>query len=114
VTPAKENPPIKVVVETPSVPVQAKEEAKDKDDSSETEVGPDLIFGEAKLEKGSVVVTVQESFVWEDYYYQVTPIGKYAQLYIKEELKDGKFTIAAADDDQSNVTVHWQIRGETW
>jgi hypothetical protein len=84
----------------------------DKSESGEESKGPDVIFGSAKLEKGEVVVSVPDSFEWEDYYYQVTPIGKWAPVYIKNTLKDGKFTIAS--NDQSDVTVHWQIRGESW
>ena len=38
--------------------------------------------------------------------YQLTPIGAYAQLYIKEELKDGKFLIGGANP---GMKVSWEL-----
>jgi len=77
---------------------------------------PDIIFGSVKMQNGKAVVEVNAPeflTVYEDFYYQVTPVGKYSQLYIKKELKGGKFVIASTDPD-AELTVHWQVRGEAW
>ena len=41
--------------------------------------------------------------------YHLTPIGGYAQLYIKEELNDGKFIIAGGTD---GLKVSWTVYSE--
>jgi len=94
-------------------PVAAASDSSEEDGDA-LEGVPDIIFGSATLKNGSVDVTVNGDFLkkWEDFHYQVTPIGKYAQLYISKEIEDGKFTIASAD--KVDVEVHWQVRGEAW
>ena len=44
----------------------------------------------------------------KDFRYQLTPIGQFAQLIIREELSDGVFKIQS---DKANVKVSWQISG---
>lgn len=44
-----------------------------------------------------------------NYSYQLTPIGAYAPLYIKEEIADGKFIIAGGT---SSMKVSWTVYGE--
>jgi hypothetical protein len=76
---------------------------------------PSVIFGKAQLTNGEVEVHINTKGFeekWEDFYYQLTPVRSYAQVYVKKELKDGIFTIAA--NDSKDAIVHWQIRGEDW
>jgi len=48
----------------------------------------------------------------KNYRYQLTPIGKYAPLYIKEEIKDSKFVIASANGSvDAGVKISWQVTG---
>ena len=44
----------------------------------------------------------------KDFRYQLTPIGKFAQCIVKEEVKGDKFIIQT---DKPNVKVSWQVTG---
>eukprot|EP01127_Copromyxa_protea_P022911 TRINITY_DN844_c0_g1_i1.p1 TRINITY_DN844_c0_g1~~TRINITY_DN844_c0_g1_i1.p1 ORF type:complete len:497 (+),score=162.20 TRINITY_DN844_c0_g1_i1:1566-3056(+) len=91
-------------------------ESSSSESESEDEDAPAVIFGKAQLVDGEVEVKISTKGFekkWEDFYYQITPVGSYAQVYVKQELKDGKFVIAT-NDANKNARVHWQIRGEDW
>jgi hypothetical protein len=44
----------------------------------------------------------------QDFRYQLTPIGEFAQAIVAEEVRDNRFTIKT---DRPNVRVSWQITG---
>ena len=60
---------------------------------------------------GEAVVTMPEYFeaVNINFSYQLTPIGGYAPLYIKEKLVDGRFVIAGG---LPGMEVSWTVYGE--
>jgi len=60
-----------------------------------------------------VTIEIQSNFQkqWKIFYYSLTTVGKYSQVYVKHELKGNKFTIATADAEK-DVEVHWSIKGE--
>jgi hypothetical protein len=60
--------------------------------------------------KGEAIVTLPDYFeaLNRDFRYQLTAIGTFAQLIIKEELVDNTFVIASSEP---NVKVSWQITG---
>jgi hypothetical protein len=60
---------------------------------------------------GEAVVTLPEYFdaVNTNFSYQLTPIGGYAPLYIKEKIVDGKFVIAGGS---AGMEVSWTVYAE--
>jgi hypothetical protein len=60
--------------------------------------------------KGEAVVTLPDYFeaLNQDFRYQLTPIGQFAQAIVSEEIKDNRFTIKT---DKPNVKVSWQVTG---
>ena len=60
---------------------------------------------------GEAVVTLPDyvEAINRNYSYQLTPIGAYAGLYVKEKMQNGKFRIAGA---QPGMEVSWQLVGE--
>jgi molybdopterin-binding protein len=61
-------------------------------------------------EKGEAVVELPNYFgvLNKDFRYQLTTIGDYAPVYIKEKIKDNQFRIAGG---KSGMEVCWQITG---
>jgi hypothetical protein len=59
---------------------------------------------------GEAIVTLPDWFMAlnRDFRYGLTPIGEFAPLYVKEEVSDGRFTIAGAKPRQR---VSWQLSG---
>ncbi|KUJ64998.1 hypothetical protein ACZ90_52585 [Streptomyces albus subsp. albus] len=59
---------------------------------------------------GSAVVTLPEYFeeLNEDFRYQLTVIGAFAQAAVSEEIRDNRFTIAT---DRPGAKVSWQVTG---
>jgi hypothetical protein len=98
---------------------EEKKEEKEEEEEEEEEDNSDtaILFGKALLHKGEVEVEIPPSAKFEqrfeDFYYSLTPFGKFAPLYIKKGLKGGKFTIAC-NDATEDVIVHWTLRGESW
>eukprot|EP01128_Nolandella_sp_AFSM9_P007350 TRINITY_DN39_c0_g1_i2.p1 TRINITY_DN39_c0_g1~~TRINITY_DN39_c0_g1_i2.p1 ORF type:complete len:334 (-),score=92.57 TRINITY_DN39_c0_g1_i2:58-1059(-) len=89
---------------------------EEEDEDEEKQKVPDVIFGAAQLVEGEVEIEIPPTgfdSVYEDFYYSLTPVGSYAQLFVKSELEDGNFVVATADGNK-NATFHWQIRGEVW
>ncbi|MBI3990815.1 MAG: hypothetical protein HY350_01565, partial [Candidatus Omnitrophica bacterium] len=60
-------------------------------------------------ENGEITIELPEWFeaLNKDFRYQLTPIGKAAMLYVKEEVKDNKFVIAG----EPGIKVSWQVTG---
>jgi hypothetical protein len=60
---------------------------------------------------GEVVVTLPSYFedININFSYHLTPIGAYAQLFIKEKIKDGKFIIAGG---AAGMEVSWSVYAE--
>ena len=44
----------------------------------------------------------------QDFRYQLTPMGQFAQAMVAAKMKDGKFTIRT---DKANVEISWQVTG---
>lgn len=61
-------------------------------------------------DKGEAVVNLPDYFeaLNSDFRYQLTSIGRYASIYIKQEIKDNKFVIAGG---YPNLKVSWMITG---
>jgi hypothetical protein len=61
-------------------------------------------------ENGEAVVELPKYFeaLNKDYRYQLTPIGDYAQLFIKKKVKDNKFVIAGG---KPGLEVCWMVTG---
>jgi hypothetical protein len=59
---------------------------------------------------GHAVVQLPDWFeaLNEDYRYQLTPIGQFAQAIVLHEIADNQFTIAT---EKPNVKVSWQVTG---
>ncbi|NLL29082.1 MAG: hypothetical protein GX259_09820 [Bacteroidales bacterium] len=57
---------------------------------------------------GEAIVQLPDYFelINANYSYHLTPIGAYANLYIKEKIKDGKFKIAGGS---ANMEVSWTV-----
>jgi hypothetical protein len=67
--------------------------------------------GRAKLDqKGEAVVELPPWFqvLNKNFNYQLTPVGKFAPLYIAQELSDNRFTIAGGDP---GMEICWHITG---
>jgi len=113
----EEEPPAPVKDDKPNVSASSvlpKEDVAGSE-SDENTVDKYIVFGSAKVVKGEAVVTIEDKVFLEkctEFYYQLTSVGKWAPLYVKEELKDGKFTIGTGDG--SDVVAHWTVRGESW
>jgi hypothetical protein len=70
-----------------------------------------LYTGNAVLDAdGSAFVSLPEWFTAlnEDFRYQLTPIGAFAQLYIADEINLNRFRIAGG---RSGMKVSWQVTG---
>ncbi|MDO8603477.1 MAG: hypothetical protein Q7O04_06500, partial [Candidatus Omnitrophota bacterium] len=61
-------------------------------------------------DNGEAIVTLPDYFevLNRDFRYQLTSIGKPAQLFIKEEIKDNRFVIAGGEQ---GMRVSWQVTG---
>jgi len=59
--------------------------------------------------EATVVMPIYVEAVNKNYSYQLTPIGSFAGLFIKEKLNNGQFKIAGA---QPNMEVSWELVGE--
>jgi hypothetical protein len=62
-------------------------------------------------ESGEATVALPDYFesINRDYSYQLTPVGGYAALYIKEEVSDGSFVIAGGSE---GLKVSWTVQAE--
>lgn len=60
---------------------------------------------------GEAIVSLEDyvELININYSYHLTPIGQYAQLYIKEKMMNGKFIIAGGEP---GMEVSWQLIGE--
>jgi hypothetical protein len=65
-------------------------------------------------ENGEAVVKLPDYFeaLNINFRYQLTPVGGYAPLYIKEEIKNNQFVIASANGNKdAGLKVSWQVTG---
>lgn len=68
--------------------------------------------GTVEFDQNGEVVVELPDYVEDvniNYSYTLTPVGGYAPLYVKEEIKDGKFVIAGGDP---SMKVSWVVYGE--
>ncbi len=61
-------------------------------------------------DKGGAVVTLPDYFdaLNQDFTYQLTSIGQFAQATISEEIHENRFSIKT---DKPNIKVSWQVTG---
>lgn len=79
-----------------------------------------VYYGQATTENGSVTITLPEWWTAlngsdkSEYTYNLTPIGNWSRLYIKEEIENNQFTVASLDGDCKFSWTVSAIRHDTY